>query len=104
METGQKKKRRFTKKQLRATQGMLTQQAKTNIYANQAGMTAFGAVRHGKDIAVKELYEEGPDDEYPPDEDEPTPVVSRASRRAYEPEPEPVRQPEPAADDDDEGY
>lgn len=86
MEAGQKKKKKFSKKQLRASQGLLTQQAKTNIYANQAGMTAFGAVRHGKDIAVKELYEEGDDDEYPTDpEDEVKPLVTRKSRRQEEP-------------------
>lgn len=82
MEGVQKKKKRFTKKQLRASQGMLTQQAKTNIYASQAGMTAFGAVRHGKDIAVKELYEEGADDEYPTDEEDVKPVYARKPRRA----------------------
>lgn len=148
--TEKKPKRKFTKKQLRASQGLLTMQAKTNIYSSQSGMTCFGAirhvsdiradnscpegqgeiimpaktniyasqkgmkcfgavrhgpdirsdnasleglstlslqtgtnqfasqkgmrgfgsVRHGPDIRVKELYEEGPDDEYPPDEDD----------------------------------
>lgn len=69
MET-EKKKKKFSRKQLRASQGLLTQQAKTNIYANQSGMTTFGAVRHGPDIRVRELYEEGDDDEYPTDEEE----------------------------------
>lgn len=45
-----KPKKRWTKKQLRASQGILTQQAKTNIYDSQKGMTTFGAVRHGPDI------------------------------------------------------
>ena len=29
------------------------------------GMRCYGAVRHGPDIRVRELYEEGDDDEYP---------------------------------------
>lgn len=28
-------------------------------------MRCYGAVRHGPDIRVRELYEEGDDDEYP---------------------------------------
>lgn len=67
MEGEQKKKKKFSRRQLRAGQGFLTQQAATNIYDSQKGMTPFGAVRHGKDIAVKELWEEGADDEYPDD-------------------------------------
>ena len=87
---GEKKKKRFTRKQLRAGQGMLTQQSKTNIYCSQQGMTCFGAVRHGKDIAVKELYEEEGD--YPTDEEEEAkPVATRRGRgehKSEEPEPE----------------
>lgn len=75
---GEKKKKRFSKKQLRSGQGMLTQQAKTNIYACQTGMTTFGAVRHGADIRVRELYE-GPDDEFLTDEEEE--VKTRKPRR-----------------------
>ena len=53
------KKRKWTRKQLKATQGMLTQQAQTNIYASQAGMTTFGAVRHGPDIRSDDLNKDG---------------------------------------------
>ena len=52
----------------------LTLQTGTNKYASQKGMTSFGAVRHGSDIKVRELYEEGDDDEYPTDEEDPLPV------------------------------
>ena len=58
-EQHQKPKKRWTKKQLRASQGLLTQQAKTNIYANQAGMTCPGAVRHGADIRADDANQEG---------------------------------------------
>jgi len=108
MEGTQKKKSKFTKKQLRASQGLLTQQAKTNIYCNQTGMTAFGAVRHGKDIHVKELYEEGADDEYPTDEEDVKPVYTRPSRRVEKPAeptpppPEPVASPTYGSDEDEE--
>lgn len=79
MESGQKKKK-FSKKQLRASQGMLTQQAKTNIYASQTGMTTFGAVRHGADIRVRELYE-GPDDDFLPDEETSIQTTSTRPRK-----------------------
>ena len=52
-------KKRWTKKQLRASQGLLTQQAKTNIYSSQAGMTGFGSVRHGPDIRADDQNKEG---------------------------------------------
>ncbi|XP_052803341.1 calponin homolog OV9M-like [Mya arenaria] len=52
----------------------LSLQTGTNQFASQKGMTGFGSVRHGPDIRVKELYEEGADDEYPTDEDEPSPM------------------------------
>ena len=51
-------KRKFTKEQLRAGQTFLTQQAATNQFASQKGMTSFGAVRHISDIKVTELYDE----------------------------------------------
>lgn len=54
-----KPKKRWTKKQLRASQGLLTQQAKTNIFASQKGMTGFGAVRHGPDIRADDSVKEG---------------------------------------------
>lgn len=54
-----KPKKRWTKKQLRASQGLLTQQAKTNIFCSQAGMTGFGAVRHGPDIRADDQVKEG---------------------------------------------
>lgn len=76
---GEKKKQKFSRKQLRASQGMLTQQARTNIYANQTGMTTFGAVRHGPDIRVRELYD-GPDDEFLTDEEETKPTTTRARK------------------------
>lgn len=78
---GGKQKKKFTKRQLRASQGMLTQQAKTNIYANQTGMTTFGAVRHGPDIRVRELYD-CPSDECLTDEEEE--VKPKPSRRRQE--------------------
>ena len=53
------KKRRWTRAQLRASQGLLTQQAKTNIYSSQAGMTGFGSVRHGPDIRADDQNKEG---------------------------------------------
>lgn len=53
-----KPKKRWTRKQLRASQGLLTQQAKTNIYASQTGMTGFGAVRHGPDIRADDSVKE----------------------------------------------
>ncbi|KAH3699755.1 hypothetical protein DPMN_074717 [Dreissena polymorpha] len=55
----QKPKKRWSKKQLRASQGLLTQQAKTNIYASQKGMTGYGAVRHGADIRADDQVKEG---------------------------------------------
>lgn len=58
-EEKKKKMRKWTRKQLRASQGLLTQQAKTNIYANQAGMTGFGAVRHGPDIRADDQVKDG---------------------------------------------
>ncbi|KAH3699753.1 hypothetical protein DPMN_074715 [Dreissena polymorpha] len=54
-----KKPRKFSRKQLRATQGLLTMQARTNIYASQRGMTGFGAVRHVSDIRVDNACPEG---------------------------------------------
>jgi len=54
-----KQKRKWTRKQLRASQGILTQQSKTNIYASQAGMTGYGAVRHGADIRADDQVKEG---------------------------------------------
>lgn len=54
----QPKKKKWTRKQLRASQGLLTQQAKTNIYASQTGMTGFGAVRHGPDIRSDDTLKE----------------------------------------------
>ncbi|XP_060596033.1 uncharacterized protein C53C9.2-like [Ruditapes philippinarum] len=59
METEKKPKRKFSRKQLRASQGMLTMQAKTNIYSSQTGMTCFGAVRHGSDIRADNACPEG---------------------------------------------
>ena len=53
-----KPKKRWTKRQLRASQGLLTQQAKTNIYDSQKGMTGFGAVRHGPDIRSDDTVKE----------------------------------------------
>lgn len=58
-QTGEKKKKRWSKKQLRASQGILTQQAKTNIYASQSGTTGFGSVRHGADIRADDVNKEG---------------------------------------------
>ena len=55
MSTEGKKKKKFSKKQLRASQGLLTQMAQTNVYASQAGMKCFGAVRHGADIRSDDL-------------------------------------------------
>lgn len=43
-------KKNCTKKQLQTSQGLLTQQAKTNVYASQSSTTTFGAIRHGADI------------------------------------------------------
>ena len=105
--------------------GTLSKVSQTNIFASQRGMTAFGAVRHCGDIRVKQLYEEGDDDEYPTDEDEPKPVQRRreskvngtkvapeAAPKQKDPTPEPEPQPEPepepepvveAADEDDSG-
>jgi hypothetical protein len=80
---GEKKKKKFTKKQLRSSQGMLTQQAQTNIYANQTGMTTFGAVRHGADIRVRELYD-CPSDECLTDEEEEV-KPTRSRRREEKP-------------------
>ncbi|KAH3699754.1 hypothetical protein DPMN_074716 [Dreissena polymorpha] len=79
MESGGKPKKRFSKKQLRASQGLLTQQARTNIYANQTAMTPFGAVRHGADIRVRELYE-GDSDDFLTDEEDVKPTQTRARR------------------------
>lgn len=59
MSEEKKPKKRWTKKQLRASQGLLTMQAKTNIYASQAGMTGYGAVRHGADIRADDQVKEG---------------------------------------------
>lgn len=61
METEEKpkQKRRFSRKQLRASQGILTMQAKTNVYSSQAGMTCFGAVRHVSDIRADNSCPEG---------------------------------------------
>lgn len=59
MEPEKKTKRRFSRKQLRASQGLLTMQAKTNIYSSQAGMTCFGAVRHVSDIRADDSCPEG---------------------------------------------
>lgn len=53
-----KLKSKFTRKQLKAGQTFLTQQAATNKFASQQGMTSFGAVRHVSDIKVNELYDE----------------------------------------------
>ena len=64
-------------------EGELTQQAATNRFCTQSGMTSFGAVRHVSDIKVKQLYDEGDADEYPTDEEEeyvPT-KSSKSSRR-----------------------
>lgn len=58
MSTGAKKKSKFTRKQLRASQGILTQQTKTNVYASQAGMTTYGAVRHGPDIRADDTVKD----------------------------------------------
>jgi len=54
-----KPKKRWSKKQLRQSQGLLTQQAKTHIYASQKGMTGYGAVRHGADIRADDQVKEG---------------------------------------------
>lgn len=61
--SGQKKRPKFTKEQLRAGQGFIGLQAGTNKGASQAGMTSFGAGRHIADIKVKELWEEDDDDQ-----------------------------------------
>ena len=64
-------------------EGELTQQAATNRFCTQSGMTSFGAVRHVSDIKVKQLYDEGDADDYPTDEEEehvPT-KSSKSSRR-----------------------
>lgn len=58
-----KPKSKFTRKQLKAGQTFLTQQAATNKFASQQGMTSFGAVRHVSDIKVTELYDEEYDDD-----------------------------------------
>ena len=81
MSSAAPKKKKFTRKQLRASQSMLTQQAQTNIYASQVGMTPFGAVRHGGDIRVTELYDEGEDDEYPTDEESPPTKTSSSAKK-----------------------
>lgn len=47
-----KPKKQFSKKQLRAGNGFLHQMAATNKFANQSGMSAFGAVRHCRDIVA----------------------------------------------------
>jgi len=80
--SGEKKKKRWSRKQLRASQGLLTQQAKTNIYETQAGIRGgFGSVRHGADIRVRELYE-GNDDELASDEEDvKPPMTTRSSRQ-----------------------
>lgn len=62
-ETNKKPRKKFSRKQLRAGQSFLTQQAATNRFASQEGMTSFGAVRHVSDIKVTELYDECDDDE-----------------------------------------
>lgn len=59
--------------------GMLTQQAETNIYASQKGIRCFGAVRHGPDIRVRELYDDGEEDEFPPDTDAPVESATSAA-------------------------
>lgn len=59
MEIEKKPKRKFSRKMLRASQGLLTMQSKTNIYSSQSGMTCFGAVRHGSDIRADNSCAEG---------------------------------------------
>ena len=44
-------------------------------------MTPFGAVRHGGDIRVTELYDEGEDDEYPTDEESPPTKTSSSTKK-----------------------
>lgn len=61
--SGQKKRPKFTKEQLRAGQGFVGLQAGTNKGASQAGMTSFGAGRHIADIKVHELWEDDDNDE-----------------------------------------
>lgn len=61
--SGQKKRPKFTKEQLRAGQGFIGLQAGTNKGASQAGMTSFGAGRHIADIKVRELWEDDDDDD-----------------------------------------
>ena len=71
-------------------QGELGLQAGTNRFASQSGMTSFGAVRHVSDIKVRQLYDEGDDDEFPTDEeDEYVPPKSSKPKREVAPEPEP---------------
>ena len=61
--TSKKPRKKFSRKQLRAGQSFLTQQAATNRFASQEGMTSFGAVRHVSDIKVTELYDEYDDED-----------------------------------------
>lgn len=74
--SGQKKRPKFTKEQLRAGQGFIGLQAGTNKGASQAGMTSFGAGRHINDIKVKELWEEDDSDEQAKKQDESDPSVT----------------------------
>ena len=67
-------------------EGELTQQAATNRFCTQSGMTSFGAVRHVSDIKVKQLYDEGDADDYPTDEEEEHVQKSSKSSRREEPE------------------
>lgn len=66
--SGQKKRPKFTKEQLRAGQGFVGLQAGTNKGASQTGMTSFGAGRHIADIKVKELWEDEDNEKQPTSE------------------------------------
>lgn len=68
--SGQKKRPKFTKEQLRAGQGFIGLQAGTNKGASQAGMTSFGAGRHIADIKVRELWEDDDNEQSDKQKDE----------------------------------
>ncbi|XP_052255118.1 calponin homolog OV9M-like [Dreissena polymorpha] len=57
-EKPKEKTKKFSKKQLRASDGLLTLQTGTNQFATQKGMS-FGAVRHGADIKADDLDPQG---------------------------------------------